>query len=83
VTDADQAKLAKLFDAIEADRIILANLVIALLNANPDRGRIVEAMRVQTERYCDEAPPGTEVEFLVEIRARLQVMLRGLGASGF
>ena len=59
----------------EAELLLLRNLVVELVDAHPDRQKVVANFQRETEAYCKHPPPGTDSEYLVEVLARLRMYL--------
>ena len=72
----DPDRMQAAFNEHEAELTIMRNLLIALVDSHPSRQKIVDAFRRETEGYCKTAPVGTDQEYLVEVRARLQIYLQ-------
>ena len=56
----DPERLQAAFNEHEAELTIMRNLLIARVDANPNRQKIVDAFRRETEGYCRTAPAGTD-----------------------
>ena len=72
----DPERLQAAFNEHDAELTLLRNLVIELVDAHPNRAKVVANFQRETEGYCKSAPPGTDSEYLVEVRARLQMYLQ-------
>lgn len=64
----------------EAELTLIRNLLLALVDTHPNREKVVSIFQREVEGYCRSAPPGTDPEYLVEVRARLQMYLQLLVA---
>lgn len=71
----DSERLQGALNEHEAELVLLRNLVCALTDAHPNRAKVIASFQRETEGYCKTAPPGTDPEFLVEVKARLQMYL--------
>ena len=69
------------FNEHEAEITLLRNLVIALVDAHPNREKVVANFQREVEGHCKIAPPGTDSEYLVEVKARLQIYLQILAQT--
>lgn len=71
----DPERLQGAFNEHEAELLLLRNLVAALVDTHPNRQRVVANFQRQVEGDCENAPVGTDPEYLIEVRARLQMYL--------
>ena len=71
----DPERLQAALNEHEAELLLLRDLVAALVDAHPNRQKVVASFQRQVEGNCNAAPPGTDPEYLVEVRARLQMYL--------
>ena len=69
----DPERLQSILNEHETEVMLLKVLVMALLDAHPNRQKIVEAFQREAQSFVTSALPGTNSEFLVELRARLQI----------
>ena len=76
----DPERLQAALNDHECEIMLLRQLVHALLDAHPNRQKVVERFRNESGGLVQTAPPGTDPEFLVELRARLQLHLAELNA---
>ena len=74
----DPERLQGILNEHETEVMLLKTLVIALLDAHPNRQKVVEAFQREAQGFVKSAPPGTDQEFLVELRARLQMQIAAL-----
>jgi len=58
--------------AHEAEITLLRILVLALIDESSSRPRVLANLLNKAENYCNSAPRGADVEYLVEVRARIQ-----------
>ena len=59
----------------EAEIMLLRQWVYALLDAHPNRHKVIERFRNEASNLSRSAPKKTDPEILVEIQARLQIQL--------
>jgi hypothetical protein len=76
MSQIDPERIQGAFNEHEAELTLLRNLVVALVDAHPNRQKVVANFQREVEGYCRSAPPGTDSEYLVEVRARLQMYLQ-------
>lgn len=62
----------------EAEIMLLRALVNVLLDANPQRQKILERFQSEVAGLLKNAPTETDQELLIEIQARLQTYLAAL-----
>lgn len=58
--------------AHDAEITLLRILVLALIDESSSRQRVLANFLNKAENYCNSAPRGTDIEYLVEVRARIQ-----------
>ena len=76
----DPERLQGILNEHETEVMLLKVLVTALLDAHPNRQKVVEAFQREAQGFVRSAPAGTSQEFLVELRARLQINIAALNS---
>jgi len=74
----DPERLQAAFSEHEAEIMLLRTIVTVLLDSHPNRDKVIEAFRREAEGLAKTAPPGTDPEFIIELRARLQLHLQAM-----
>lgn len=67
--------------AHEAEITLLRILILALIDESSSRQRVLASFLNKAENYCNSVPHGTDEEYLVEVRARLQFYVQLLSAN--
>jgi hypothetical protein len=76
----DPEKMERAFLEQRADMMVMHALVSTLIDAVPNRALFAERFQSLIESYGANAPPGTDPEMIVEIRARADFWLRELAS---
>ena len=76
----DPERVQAAFNEHEAEIMLLRALVTALLDAHPNREKVIDSFRREASGLSKSAPPGTDQELLIEVQARLQIHLAALNA---
>jgi|JI102314A2RNA_FD_contig_31_4875195_length_4193_multi_5_in_0_out_0_6 hypothetical protein len=74
----DPERLQSILNEHEAETTLLRLLVHALLDTHPNRAAVLQRFQTQAEFFGANYPAGTDSEFVVELRARLQIHLAAL-----